>query len=98
MKQNRDMFYSDYSYGGNTLPNNMGMPGPNMYSGNTNMMAAGPNVTAPGMMPYYDNNNNLEARIDKIERQVKRLETKVSNLENNSNTSDVEINSSMYMI
>lgn len=97
MKQNRDMFYSDFNYGGSTFPNTMNMQ-PNVFSGNTNMMAAGPNVSVPNAMPYYENNNNLEARVDKLERQVKRLESKISGLENKTNIPDVEVNSSMYMI
>lgn len=95
MKQNRDMFYSDFNYGGSTFPN---MGGPNMFSGSSNMMVAGPNVNVPIEPNQMYNNNNLEVRVDKLERQVKRIETKISNLENNSNVPDVEVNSSMYMI
>lgn len=117
MKQDRDMFYSDYNYGGYVTPNPyMNMMGPNMYQQNTNMisspnmfnansnmMAAGPNVVLPNTPNMNINTNenvdNYESRISKLERDVKKLESRVNKLESEINPStDIEVNSSMYMI
>lgn len=115
MKQERDMFYSDYNYGGYVTPNpnmNMNMMAPNMYTqnmnmvsspnmfnGSSNMMAAGPNVTLPQNINYETNTNDYENRISKLERDVKKLESRVNKLESEINpTTDIEVNSSMYMI
>lgn len=114
MRQDRDMFYSDYNYGGyiNQTPNMMMGPNvmgqnsnmissPNIFSQNTNMMAAGPNVALPMMNNSYTNNiiDNYEDRISKLERNIKKLESRVSKLESQTNTNtDIEVNSSMYMI
>lgn len=98
--KNRDMFYQNVNQG----YNNPGMfiP-PSGYNINTQMQAYGPNVNPymyqnPNMtneqMGYYDENNELNERINKIERQIKNLDSRVQKLENVSN----ETNDNIYMI
>ena len=99
--KNRDMFYQNVSQG----YSNPGMfiP-PSGYNMNTQMQAYGPNIMNPNMynnpnitneqMGYYDENNELNDRINKIERQIKNLDTRVQKLENVSN----ETNDNIYMI
>ena len=95
MKDNRDMFYSDFNYGSTNFNNGI----PNTFLANGNMMASGPNVMMPNnqIMPYNNYDNNIEARLDKLERQVREMQTKLSNIEAIT-TKDIEINSNMYMI
>ena len=102
MKDNRDMFYSDYQAGGYMYPNNMN-PNMNMYSG----YSMGNQV--PQNIPVYNNpntNNNyydanyLDSRILKLERATKRLESRVTRLENLSGNTIDDLSSSdnLYMI
>ena len=45
-------------------------------------------------MGYYNENNELTERLNKIERQIKNLDTRIQKLENVSN----ETNDNIYMI
>jgi prefoldin subunit 5 len=45
-------------------------------------------------MGYYDENNEINEKINKLERQIKNLDTRIQKLENASN----EINDNIYMI
>ena len=89
MKENRDMFYSDFQTGGYINPYN----NPNMMNG----FMQQPNMNNA---MYYDNTNYMENRILKLERQVKRLESRVTRLENLSGNSidDFSSTNDMYMI
>lgn len=98
--KNRDMFYQNVNQGYNSP--GMFIP-PSGYNINTQMQAYGPNVNPymyqnPNMtneqMGYYDENNELNERINKIERQIKNLDSRVQKLENVSN----ETNDNIYMI
>ncbi len=98
--KNRDMFYQNVNQGYNTP--GMFIP-PSGYNINTQMQAYGPNANPymyqnPNMtneqMGYYDENNELNERINKIERQIKNLDSRVQKLENVSN----ETNDNIYMI
>lgn len=118
MRDNRDMFYSDYQAGGVINPmNNIGMvpnnivgmqasmsPNINAYSYqgyNTtpNVQTPASVIAVPSSSGYYDN-NYMENRILKLERQVKRLESRVTRLENLSGNTIDEITTTtdMYMI
>lgn len=112
MRDNRDMFYSDYQAGGLINPmNNMNGFG-NNFNPNFNAYSYQGFNTGPGVQPtpttnmnipnnYYDNSNYMENRILKLERQVKRLESRVTRLENLSGNGFEEISTTttdMYMI
>ena len=85
---NRDMFYQNT----NTSYNNPGMfiP-PSGFNMNSQYQAYGPNV-----LPEQFNNqdNNLEQRISKLERQVKNLDTRLQKIE----TINVEETNNFYTI
>jgi len=104
--KNRDMFYQNV----NQSYNNPGMfiP-PSGYNVNSQIQAYGPNVMNPNMMypnmyqnpnmtqeqmGYYDENNEYNERLNKIERQIKNLDARLQKLENVSN----ETNDNIYMI
>jgi hypothetical protein len=89
MLRNRNSFFPD------TNINNMnGMPQP---IGNYNM----PNNqnmygTSPMMQPM--NNEDIDSRIAKLERQINRLDNRITKLENASKIVNDDISSSMYMM
>lgn len=96
--KNRDMFYQNINQG-YTNPG-MLVP-PSGYNINTQMQAYGPNMNqfahpniTEEQMGYYNNNNELDERLNKIERQIKNLDTRLQKLENVSN----ETNDNIYMI
>lgn len=91
MKQNRDMFYSDYNYGGYTtpMPNMMMQQAPNivnqsanmistpnMFNQSANMMASGPNIAVP-----FNNNEQMMYQNNDIESRISKLEHEVKRLE-----------------
>ena len=86
----REMYYNSYGYT-NANPNMMGGFMPNM------------------MMPNMQNNNDffndINNRINRLERNVKRLDQRISRLEtpygNNGNTTNIyneQPDSSLYML
>ncbi len=98
--KNRDMFYQNVNSG----YNNPGMfiP-PSGYNMNSQIHAYGQNINPymyqnPNIineqMGYYDENNEINEKINKLERQIKNLDTRVQKLENVSN----ETNDNIYMI
>ena len=91
MLRNRNSFFPD------TNINNMssGMPqGQQMMPTNPNMYGA------PMMqqMPINMNNEDIEARIAKLERQINRLDNRITKLENASKIVNDDLSSSMYMV
>ena len=91
-KDDREMFFDNQAYFSNP------MMSPPFQS--SNMMYYTPNMMpysnmGMGQNPNYYNNynydNNIEMRINKLERVVRRLEEKVAKLENKS-----DINNSTY--
>ena len=80
--KNRDMFYQNVQQGyqnpGMFIP-------PSGYNMNTEYSSYGPNML---------NNNELEDRISKLERQVKNLDVRIQKLEN----SNTETTDNFYMI
>ncbi len=111
MKDDRDMFYSNYGYAG--MPNPMMGMNPNMMIPN---MMMNPNMGYPSSnQGGYANTNqgmnsvnasnlysDIENRLTKVERQIKRLDQRVSRLEApySNNTTNIynEPDSNMYMI
>ena len=79
---NRDMFYKNT----NTAYNSPGMfiP-PSGFNMNSEYQAYGPNVV-PGQFNNQD--NNLEQRINKLERQVKNLDSRLQKIEQESIASE----------
>lgn len=108
MRDNRDMFYSNYQAGGFQEPNFMPagpMMQPSGYNINNNYQAYGPNV-----MPMNNQNNigtnntyvdEYDGRITKLERQIRRIDQRLRKLENAGITNideEINIDSNMYMI
>ncbi len=104
--KNRDMFYQNinqgYSNPGMFIP-------PSGYNVNSQIQAYGPNAMNQGVYPnmymqnpnmtqeqmgYYDESNEYNERISKLERQVKNLDSRLQKLENANN----EVNDNVYMI
>lgn len=112
MRDNRDMFYSNYQAGGFQEPNFIPVqPMPQQPSGynlNQNYQAYGPNVMPMPVQNQNMSNNSAntyvdeyDQRITKLERQIRRMDQRLRKLEN-SNLSNIDeeinIDSNMYMI
>lgn len=89
MKENRDMFYSDYQASGFINPNMMNGFNPGLMNIPNNMNNN-----------LYNDTSYTENRILKLERQVKRLESRITRLENLSGNTieDFSSTSDIYMI
>ena len=93
----RDMYYSSYGYGGFTPMNNMpsqGMPMMNQHP---------PTPIATPMNTYTTSQfNDINERLNRLERQVKRLDQRLTRLEtpyaNTNNFSNNEPDNNMYMM
>lgn len=112
MRDNRDMFYSNYQAGGFAEPNVIVTP-PQGYNISQNYQAYGPNVMpinnmngAPNMnnMNNMNNTNNTyvdeyDSRITKLERQIRRMDQRLRKLENAGVVEEeINIDSNLYMI
>lgn len=94
MKKNRNSFFTETNIQTGMLPNNMMPPiqsaNSYFYQGPTN--------------PYNYNiqNNDLESRLAKIERQINRIEHRITKLENSINVLSTDEfdnnNNNMYMV
>lgn len=91
MKKDRNSFFSQYGeYGYNTNPMiNNNIPNTNGYNYN--------NYT------NYNYNQDIESRINKLEREINRLDSRLSKLESNSiktetSSTDYNFANSMYMV
>ena len=108
MNNDRDMYYGNYGYVSNPLPNGI-MP---IMQGGMMPMMQNPNInygmpySNQNMMPCNQNNtstnNDIDTRLNTIERQIKRLNERVTRLEATYNNSTTNIynepDSSMYMM
>ena len=108
MNNDRDMYYGNYGYVSNPLPNGI-MP---MMQGGMMPMMQNPNInygmpySNQNMIPCNQNNNSnntdFDNRLNTIERQIKRLNERITRLETtyNNNTTNIynEPDSSMYMM
>jgi len=100
----RNMFYSNYNAGGFVDPNmQMNMQQPQGYSQSNYYQAYGPNVmpmqTQPNQYNDYDNFNDYETRITKLERQIRSLDARISKLETNTNlTEEINYNNDTFII
>lgn len=101
MKGNRDMVYGNYNIGSYTEPQFIPPQG---YNINSQFQAYGPNVMVPNNLNNYNDmnnyNNDIETRLNKLERQIRNLDTRIRKLENISNitTDDTIVDSNLYMI
>ena len=95
MKKTRNSFFQESNYQSyNPYINNNQGP----YQSASNFFYQGP---IPNN--YNTNNNDLESRLSKIERQINRLDYRLSKLENNNITSSIDdnfnnSNTNMYMV
>ena len=96
MNNDRDMFYSGYGYGMGPIPNMMS----NSNTGIPNM-----NIPTSNNIPNQNNymttwNQDINNRIDKLERRINRLEQRITRLETpyqNVNYNN-EPDNNMYMM
>ena len=100
MKGNRDMVYGNYNMGAYSEPQFIPPQG---YNINSQYQAFGPNVMVPNNMNIYNSNtgytDDIESRINKLERQIRNLDTRLKRLESGTNVSDDTIvDSNLYMI
>ncbi len=108
MKKNRNSFfteanmsYSGYNPNMNMVPNNM----PYQAGSSYNSYFSGPNMMNAPMnqnpMNQYNDTNNIDSRLAKIERQINRLEHRVSKLESTNTTyitEEIDSSGNMYML
>lgn len=97
---NRDMYYNG-TYGGYTPFNNMpngigGIPFQNQYDMNNGLNSQMPNNN-------YTNNyfNDINERLNRLERQIKRIEQRLTRLETpyaNTTNYNQDIDNNMYMM
>ena len=96
MKKNRNSFFTETNIQSGMMPYPNQQPMP--YQQANSYLYQGP--TNP--YNYNTQNNDLESRLAKIERQINRLEHRISALEKNTNilsTEDYEsTNTNMYMV
>lgn len=104
MKKTRNSFFAESSYQAYNPNMNMQMPGGAPYQTASNYFYQGP-VPTNAMPNNYNtsiNNNDIESRLAKIERQINRIDYRLTKLENANNiiTSDDfdTNNSNMYML
>ncbi len=98
MKKNRNAFFNEANMSYQGYNPNMNMPGPAPFQAQSsyNSFYAGPNPN----MAY--NNNDLESRLAKIERQINRLDHRLTKLETTTTSpmiDDYDTNTTnMYML
>ena len=91
---NRDMYYNG-TYGGYTPFNNMSngmMPFQNQYDMNNGLN---------NQMPNNNYFNDINERLNRLERQVKRIDQRLTRLETpyaNTNNYNQDIDNNMYMM
>ncbi len=94
MKKDRNAFFEQTAYNKAyyPTPNMMFNPNPTIASTSSQSFYEG---------PYVADNNDLETRLAKIERQINRLDARINKLENNnsfSTTDTINDNTNMYMV
>ena len=99
MKKDRNAFFeqSAYNKAFYPTPNMMMNPTPSIASGSSQSFYEGPYVTNTN----YNEYNDLETRLAKIERQINRLDNRISKLENYnsfSQTDNMTDNTNLYMV
>ncbi|MBR1417025.1 MAG: hypothetical protein IJ572_04335 [Bacilli bacterium] len=103
MLRNRNSFFQEASMSTqNYMPDmnmNMGYPMMNQVPMSAAQASqsyySGPVLTNPA---NYNNFDDYEARLAKLERQINRLDARISKLENSSKLESVDISSNMYMV
>ena len=102
----RDMYYNG-AYGGftplNNIPNSMGMnPMLNNQFPNQNMSSYSPDMQTMPTNTYANSwFNDMNERINRLERQVKRLDQRLTRIETpyaNTNNFNQEPDNNMYMM
>jgi len=98
MKKTRNSFFAENSFQAyNPTPNFNPQMAP--YQASSNYFYQGP---VPNNYNTSIQNNDIESRIAKIERQINRLDYRISKLENTNNISSTDDydgnNSNMYML
>ncbi len=99
MKKDRNAFFEQTAYNKAfyPTPNIMANPTPSFASTSSQSYFDGPYVTNNG----YNDYNDLDTRLAKIERQIHRLDARINKLENNntfSQTESINDNTDMYMV
>ena len=99
MLRNRNSFFQEASMSTQSFMPNM-MPYPTNFNMPVNASSASQSYYS-GPVPNQQNYNNFDDydnRLAKIERQINRLDARISKLENASKLESVDISSNMYMV
>ena len=99
MLKNRNSFFQEAQFSSQSFIPNM-MPYQQNFNAPVNASSASQSYYS-GPIPNQANYNNFddyESRIAKLERQINRLDARISKLENSSKIESVDISSNMYMV
>jgi len=94
MLRNRNSFFQEASMSSQSFMPNM-MP---YYNAPVNASQASQSYYSGPMPNQYNNFDDYESRIAKLERQINRLDARITKLENSSKLESVDISSNMYMV
>lgn len=98
MLRNRNSFFQEASMStGSYMQNMMPYPMNNNIPVNT-ATASQSYYSGPSLNQNYNNFDDYDNRIAKLERQINRLDARISKLENSSKLESVDMSSNMYMI
>ena len=99
MLRNRNSFFQEANCSTQSFMPNM-MPNPMNYNQGVNAAQASQSYySGPALnQGNYNNFEDYDNRIAKLERQINRLDARISKLENSSKLESVDISSNMYMV
>lgn len=106
MKKDRNTFFQESGfYNQSMMPNQMSANQPfimNAQSGQSFYSNFPNNMNYQVPSPNYNNydTSDIEARLNKIERNINRLDARVSKLESQTlyTTDDIDVSTNMYMV
>ena len=93
MLRNRNSFFQEAQFSSQNI-----MPNPPYFNAPVNASSASQSYYSGPMPNQYNNFDDYESRIAKLERQINRLDARISKLENSSKIESVDISSNMYMV
>ena len=97
MLRNRNSFFQEAQFSSQSIMPNM-MPYQQFPNAPVNASQASQSYYSGPMPNQYNNYEDYESRIAKLERQINRLDARISKLENSSKIESVDISSNMYMV
>lgn len=98
MLRNRNSFFQEAQFSSQSYMPNM-MQYPMNYNTPINAASASQSYySGPAINQNYNNFEDYDNKIAKLERQINRLDARISKLENASKIESVDISSNMYMV